>query len=51
MIYYITDEEGNVVAKFDGHPRDPLQGHQQHQVETLDELPPVDQWDKRYITF
>ena len=49
MIQYITDENGDVVAKFDGIPREPKDGHQSHIVDSLDDLPGIDYWDNDYL--
>lgn len=48
MIYYIIDEGGAVVAQFDGVDVDPKEGHERHDVETIEDLPGVDEWDADY---
>ena len=48
-IQYITDENGDVVAQFDGRDREAKPDHEHHTVETTDDLPGVDQWDNDYL--
>jgi hypothetical protein len=48
MIYYITDEDGRVVGQFDGVDVDIKDGHQRHDVDSIADLPGVDQWDTDY---
>ena len=46
---YITDDDGHVVAQFDGREREPKDGHESHIVASIDDLPGVDEWDSDYI--
>jgi len=48
-IQYITDENGNIVAQFDGNERDPIEGHESHIVESINDLPGVDEWEREYL--
>lgn len=48
-LQYIDDENGAVVAQFDGPEREPKDGHEAHTVDTIDDLPGVDEWDDRYL--
>ena len=48
--FYVEDSEGRVVGKFDGMDINPKDGHQRHEVESIQELSevPVDEWDADY---
>lgn len=50
MRYYITDENDNVVGKFDGILVDVADGHTKHEVDNVDKLSKitVDEWVPRY---
>jgi len=50
MIYYIEDEQGDVVGQFDGVSMDLKEAHTQVEVDALDGLPGVDRWDPKYKT-
>ena len=47
-IYYIQDADGRVVAQFDGRLRDTKEGHERIVVDSIEELPGVDEWDSNY---
>ena len=53
MRYYITDDGGNVVNKFDGIDVPLKDGHERHFVESADELSAVtiDKYDADYEQF
>jgi len=48
--YYITDGDGRVVAKLDGIEVSLKDGHEVHEVESVNELSDVDvdEWDSDY---
>ena len=50
MKYYITNADGEVVAKFDGSQVTLKDGHERHTVEEVDELSEivVGEWDSDY---
>lgn len=50
MRYYITDSEGAVVAKIDGRVIDILNGHEMHEVSSVEELSNinVEDWHQEY---
>jgi hypothetical protein len=48
MIYYITDENGSVVAQFDGRKVESKPKHQIHTLDSITDLPGVDEWDTDY---
>ena len=48
-VHYISDDEGIVVAQFDGPERQPKDGHESHIVATIDDLPGVEEWDNDYL--
>ena len=48
-VFYIQDDAGKVVAQFDGPERETKTGHEKIVVESIDELPGVDQWDDYYV--
>lgn len=49
MIFYVADEDGRVVAQFDGVEVDVKDGHERHEAESIDDLPGVDEWDEDYL--
>ena len=48
-VQYITNEDGAVVAQFDGGLREPKSDHEHHTVDSTDDLPGVDEWDDDYL--
>ena len=48
MIYYITDKNGDVCAQFDGVSVEVLDGHEKHEVESIEDLPGIDYWHETY---
>ena len=48
-IQYITNENGDVVAQFDGRKRDLKDGHKSHIVDSVEDLPGISEWDEDYI--
>ena len=48
MIYYITDDNGDVVGQFDGVEVELKDDHQRHEVESINDLPGVANWDSDY---
>ena len=48
MIYYITDGNGRVVAQFDGRGIEVKDSHEKHTVDSISDLPGVDDWDDSY---
>ena len=45
---YIEDNDGNVVAQFDGLEVEPKDAHSLVVVDSHDDLPGVDDWDMSY---
>ena len=48
MIYYITNESGEVVEQFDGIEVSIKDGHETHTVESIEDLPGIDNLDPDY---
>jgi len=48
-IGYITNTDGEVVAKFDGRKPSIKDGHQWHSVDSLGDLPSLDNEDTDYL--
>ena len=50
MKFYVTDSDNNVVGKFDGVDIELKDGHERHEVESVEDLSEieVDSWDSEY---
>lgn len=48
-IYYVENRDGAVVGQFDGVEITMKDGHDKHVVESVDDLPGVDEWDSDYL--
>jgi len=48
MIYYITDENGDVCAQFDGVSVELLDAHDKNEVDSIEDLPGIDYWNDNY---
>ena len=48
-IYYIEDENGRVIGRFHGRERQLKTGHDATEVDSLNDLPDVDEWDDDYL--
>ena len=51
MKYYIENSDKEVVAKFDGVEIDIKEGHERHEVDSVEELSEIDvaDWDNDYL--
>jgi hypothetical protein len=49
MTYYIEDADGRVVGKFDGVEVDIKSDHDDITVDSVSDLPTVDEWDDDYL--